>query len=249
MRRTLMMALALLFAVGTGSASAQNFKGSGPETTRTFSLGEGLAVFEVQHMGTGHFVVRLLDADGNVISDVARGEGLFDGSKAVRIPRAGLYLFDVSASGDWDVRLRSNEVAPPNGADSPAAVRGRADGAVAARQTGTMGWVLRGFVGGALLGPIGMGLAVSFAGNSAGEVAQAAAAAQPMQDLAYSSAWRQAYAQGLRGRRQRAALMGGAVGTAVLVFTILQVVDIGRSDPGGERIIDQLPIPAIPVSR
>ena len=249
MRRSLIVALPVLFAVGTAPAVAQSFRGSGPESTRTFSLGEGLAVFEVQHKGSGHFVVRLLDADGNVIGDVARGEGPFDGSRTIRIPRTGLYLFDVSASGEWDVRLRSNEIAPTNGMDSPAAARGRAEGAAAAAQSGSMGWLVRGLVGGTLLGPIGTGLAVSFAGKSAAESAQAAADARPTQDLAWSAVWRQAYAEGVRGRRQRAALIGGAVGTAVFVFALVQIVEIGRTDPGGESIIDQRPIPAIPISR
>ncbi len=246
MRRNLLIAL-VLAAAGAVPGFAQTFKGSGPEATRTFSLGEGLAVFEVQHKGSGYFLVKLLDADGNVVDEVARGEGRFGGSKAVRIPRTGLYLFDVSASGDWDVRLRSNEMAPAEITDSPLAARGREEGEAAAGQTGTLGWVARGFVGGALLGPIGTGLAVNFAGNSADAAGVEAAGQLPLQELAYSTAWRQAYIERLRGRRQRATLIGGAVGTGVLVFAIIKAVDLGRSAEGEETGGDPTPFLVIPI--
>jgi hypothetical protein len=231
--RSVSIGLALLAWFVTSPAAAQSFRGSGPEATETFPLAAGLAVFEVQHRGEGAFLVKLLDANGNVVSEVARGSGSFGGSKSIRIPETGLYLFNVEATGEWNVRLRSNE-ALPDGFDDPAAARGREAGHADAGKKGTLGWLVRGFVGGALLGPVGTGIVVNRAGNSAAATADEAMRAHSAQEPAYTTAYRQSYMDRLRGRQQRSALIGGAVGTGVLVWAILQAIDLGKTSESDE---------------
>jgi len=217
---------------------AQNFKGRGRDATQRFALTEGVAVFEVQHKGEGEFNIRLLDDDGQVIGEVARGTGDFGGAKALRIPRTSYYLYDVEAGGEWSVRLR--EIRPDNGPPDPQAERGTDAGRTDGSRPGTTGWMARGLLGGVLLGPIGTALAVHRAGESAADDAQAAASALQPNELAFVSAYRTSYADRLRARRQRSALIGGAVGTGILVVAIFQFVDLGTSssnviqDPGGQ---------------
>jgi hypothetical protein len=224
----------IALAVFAAPLAAQNYKGKGTEATQKFALGEGLAVFEVQHKGEGDFVVRLLDDGGNVIDDVARGVGNFGGAKAVHIPRTGYYLFNIEAPGEWSVRLREMQPQGTNVPD-PASERGLAAGREDAGKPGTFGWMGRGLLGGLLLGPIGTAVAVNRASESADDAAQAAANSLSMNELSYVTAYRQSYADRLRTRRQRSALIGGAVGTSVLVFAIFQAVNLGTSEAGVEE--------------
>ena len=213
-----------------GSAAAQNYKGKGPEATKTFPLAQGLVIFEVQHRGEGAFVVKLLDERGTVIDEVARGSGIFGGSKAIRVPQTGAYLFDVQAPGEWSVRLKSTEVAD----DETESVRnGREQGQADGGRPGTSGWFGRGLIGGLLGGPIGAGLVISRVDGSTERDLETAASARPMGDLAFAAAYREAFTARLRTRRQRSAVIGSALGTTVLAFTLISVIDIGRAGEGG----------------
>jgi hypothetical protein len=235
--RRIALALAL---VSAGPLAAQNFHGQGSHATEKFSLGEGVAVFDLQHKGDGTFTVRLLDDSGNVVGEMASGSGVFSGSKTLRIEKTGLYLIDVAASGEWSVRLRRNEVALAEDPANPETGRGREAGAADASRVSTAGWLVRGFLGGALLGPIGTGVAIAKAGSSAESSAAEAAQAQTSSDLAYATSWQIAYLDRLRMRRQRSALIGGAVGTGVLLVVLFQFVDLGgvsEDDVFGEPLL------------
>ncbi|HEX6630638.1 MAG TPA: hypothetical protein VF048_06085, partial [Gemmatimonadaceae bacterium] len=180
MRSTRIWPVLLLLLAGLPSVGrAQSFQGTGQQATALFPLPEGLAVFELTHRGESQFVVQLLDAEGNRVGELARATGPFEGSKALRIERGGRYLLDVTASGPWTVRLRdgaAGAAAPaPIGAVAPTAptaptasaafAEGRVAGAAAAgRMSGA--WGLRGLLGGTLAGPVGLGLAVHYAGTS-----------------------------------------------------------------------------------
>lgn len=228
-------------------ASGQNFKGEGKDATQRFVLGEGLAIFEVQHKGPGEFTIRLLDEQGNVIGEVAKGIGDFGGAKALQIPRTGYYLFDVDAPGEWSIRLRNIEPAA-NGEPDPAAERGAEAGRTDGGKPGTTGWLGRGLIGGLLLGPIGTAIAVNRAGESAAGDAQVAANALELSELSYITAYRNAYSAELRRRRMRSALLGGAVGTGVLVFAIFQAVNLGTSSADTqEPPVDNPPFIVIPL--
>ncbi len=237
-----MLALALANAT---PLAAQRFQGRGPDATEKFSLDEGIAVFDVQHKGGGTFTVKLLDEAGNVVGELASGDGQFGGSKELRIDRTGLYLIDITTSGEWSVSLRRNEVGPDVTTISPEAEPGSEAGRTEASNVSTAGWLVRGFIGGALLGPIGTGVAVAKAGSSAESAAAAAAQARPLGDLAYARAWQDAYLNRLRMRRQRSALIGGAVGTGLLLVALIQVVDLGgvtEDDAVGDGIPVVIPI-------
>lgn len=226
------MARGILFGVALAMTAvaplaAQNFQGRGALATEKFTLAEGTAVFDVQHRGEGSFLVNLLDDGGNVVEELANVNGTFGDSRSVRIAKSGLYLFDVSATGDWSIRLRRNDLTPIESAESPEAERGRTDGAALASRVSTTGWLARGFLGGVLLGPIGTGVAVAKAGSSAESAAAQAVASQSAGTPDYARGWEAAYLERLRMRRQRSALIGGAVGSGVLLFALLQVVDLG----------------------
>jgi hypothetical protein len=227
---------------GTAPLGAQNFQGRGPEATDTFSLGAGQAVFDVQYKGEGSFAVNLLDDGGTLIGELASGSGAFSGSKAVRIERTGLYRIDIAATGEWSVRLRRNEVATVATAVSPELERGRTEGTTEASRISTTGWLARGFIGGALLGPIGTGVAVAKAASSAAGTAAQAAQAQSFGNMDYARSWESAYLDRLRMKRQRSALIGGAVGSGVLLFALLQVIDLG-----GVTEEDEVGEPSVPI--
>lgn len=224
--RTLMMA-ALAMLLGASAAVAQSFSGEGRDLTKSFPLAEGTAVVEFEHRGAGAFVVQLVDEDGNAIDEVARGAGTFGGSKAIRIGRSGNFMFDIEAPGKWTVRVLSMEA---GGEDSEAgrlgAERGRAD----AGTPGTGSWLGRGFLGGLVGGPLGISFVLGRAVRSAERDADAAQAALSGSDAAWAAAYRDAFAERLRSRRQRSATIGGVVGTGILVYALIRAIDLGSGE-------------------
>jgi hypothetical protein len=100
------------------------------------------------------------------------------------------------------------------------AALGAQRGTEAARYEGTGPWVMRGFLGGLTLGPIGAGLVYVVANNS--EVAlspQHRSLLLQEGGAQYANAYQRAYAEALHARRKRSALTGGAIGTAALAAT------------------------------
>lgn len=81
-------------------------EGVGQKATEKFTLTKGLAVFEMTHTGSSNFIVDLLDDTGTGIELLVNEIGTFDGSKAVKIPRDGVYLLDVTADGQWTVNIK-----------------------------------------------------------------------------------------------------------------------------------------------
>lgn len=93
-------------------------------------------------------------------------------------------------------------------------------GAEAARFAGTGPWVMRGFLGGLTLGPIGAGLVWTVANNSDVELGpQHRALLLQEGGVEYAAAYQRAYAETLHARRKRSARNGGIFGTAALVAT------------------------------
>jgi hypothetical protein len=108
------------------------------------------------------------------------------------------------------------------GVDS--AALGAHRGAEAARYEATSGWVMRGFLGGMTLGPIGAGVAYTVANNS--DVAltpQQRALLLQEGGVEYAAGYQRAYAETLLARRKRSALTGGALGTAALAATVTAI--------------------------
>ena len=79
--------------------------GTEQEATSKFSLEKGLSLFRMTHDGDGHFGVVLLNSEGDHIDLLANEIGEFDGSKAVGISKAGIYLLDISADGNWEISI------------------------------------------------------------------------------------------------------------------------------------------------
>ena len=82
-----------------------NLSGGGQQASQKFTLEKGLSIFKLTYSGSGHFGVWLLDSEGNNVDLLANNTGSFNGSKAVGIVSAGMYLLDVSASGPWTVTI------------------------------------------------------------------------------------------------------------------------------------------------
>lgn len=233
MRRFAWLASVLVAAAALAVAplGAQSFQGTGQEATQLFPLDAGLTVFELSHEGAGDFRVRLLDEQGGVVEELARATGRFQGSRAVGIPQAGRYLLDVSATGAWSVRRRDAAAA---GVVDFAALPDTASpvykaASEAARQVPTNAWLARGFVGGALAGPIGAAIAVGFADRSRVPSPAMAVHGGPEQDPGFD----EAFAARVRESRKKKAFIGGMVGSGVFLAGMVWVIQIAQGGSGG----------------
>jgi hypothetical protein len=225
------LVLGLLIATPAAELGAQTFSGSGQQATELFALPAGLSVFEVEHRASaGDFAVRLLADDGRLVEEIARGSGRFAGSKAVRIPEQGRFLLDVSASGAWTVRRREAPRAA-SAADAPAFRDGAAAGLAAAEGAAGAGWLARGFVGGALAGPIGAALVLGSAGRSG--TRDPTLRAQEAADPRFREGFEGAYLAQVRQERRKRAFIGGMLGTGVFLTAVIAAIDIaGRGGAG-----------------
>ena len=80
--------------------------GKGQQASQFFNLTTGLAIFKMTHDGQGHFSITLLDSRGSYIDLLVNESGAaFDGSKALGIEEAGVFILDVSADGNWSVTI------------------------------------------------------------------------------------------------------------------------------------------------
>lgn len=223
-----------------GAARAQDVSGTGQRATELFRLEEGLATFEVRHSGTGPFSARLLDEQGVLVEVLAQADGAFEGSKAVRVPRTGRYLYDVSASGAWSIRLRgapAGTTEAREAAPAGASMQATYDGMAAGRGVAAGPWMLTGLVGGVLLGPIGAGINVALATSRGVNVPPELVARAEAQGPAYRDRFLEAYRARVRSNRKTASIVGGATGSLIFAFAVLQVFNwdssAGGTGPGG----------------
>lgn len=233
--RALLARSALLAMLVAGPAHAQDVEGTGQQASAAFFLPAGLAVFELRHEGTGPFAARLLDETGALVEQLAQAaEGPFQGSRAVHIPRAGRYLYDVSATRDWAIRLRPAGGAAARtdgGADVETA--GMYAGLLAARGRGTVPWLFTGLLGGALTGPLGAGANLALATSRPATIPADALALAEGHGPTYREAFLEAYRRRLRGDRRTAALVGGGTGTVIFTVLLWQLGDWGGAREGG----------------
>ena len=96
-----------LIPSSTPDSTSESIKlsGTGQQASPKFGLKEGLAVFRMTHDGTSLFSIRLLDNQGAFVERLVYERGDFDGSKAVGIDEAGVYILDISADGNWTVSI------------------------------------------------------------------------------------------------------------------------------------------------
>lgn len=111
---------------------------------------------------------------------------------------------------------QSEPAAGPAATDT-LSLAGDVEGTTMAEAAGTAVWTVGGFAGGLALGPIGAGLAYAVAQGSASALPEDVQSKVGRKGSDFSLAYQQAYTRKLVARRQRAALVGGAVGTALLV--------------------------------
>jgi hypothetical protein len=222
----------VLAATCAGTALAQNASGTGQQATDLFTLPAGLASFELEHEGKGAFSVRLLDEQGELIDNLASTAGAFRGSKAVRVPRAGQYLFDVSATGTWSIRLRQRAGEGPVAAAGTEAVsdsllrsRGSYYGAQEANRIGAFPYMLGGLLGGMVAGPIGAGAALAITAGRDSPVPEQMQDTLATREPLYREAFVESFQHRLRTNRRTAALVGGVTGTAIFTFAIVQVIN------------------------
>lgn len=100
------------------------FTGHGQQVSETFMLTEGLVIFRMTHDGSSNFAVVLLDDKGKWIELLVNKIGKFDGAKAVGIKRAGKYLLDIQADGNWTISVEQPS-APANAPTPPLTFTGR----------------------------------------------------------------------------------------------------------------------------
>jgi metal-responsive CopG/Arc/MetJ family transcriptional regulator len=82
----------------------RDFSGNTQTVSDYFTIGSGLATFEMNHTGDSNFIVSLLDSSGNRIETLTNEIGAFNGSKATRIPSTGVYILDIAANGPWTIK-------------------------------------------------------------------------------------------------------------------------------------------------
>lgn len=230
----------LLILGHAGTTYAQDFRGTGRQMTLPFPLQVGLARFDVEHAGDGEFVVLLLDGAGNVVERLVRAMGPVRASTAVRISGADSYLFDVRASGGWSIRLREDAAGAGIGPVRDSFAEGHDRGLQAARQRGAAGWLGGGFAGGLVLGPLGTGAVFVLAGSRDTRVPQNERADFAGRDPEYIAGFEESFRNQLSSERRVAALVGGAIGTAVNAMFWLYISNRGAGRAGE-------PLPEAPV--
>ena len=104
--------------------------------------------------------------------------------------------------------------APRPAADSLVAV-GIQDGSTLAQTVGTGIWTAGGFAGGAVMGPIGLGLAYALASSSASALPTSTVSRIGKKEADYQLGFQQAYTDKLTARRRSSSLVGGMAGVAL----------------------------------
>ncbi len=86
-----------------GGSTPHFMRGHGYAMTDFVQLDNGLHVFRLTHSGSDRFQAILTEASGQPIETLINVIGNFDGSKPVRIEKAGIYFLNVSGDGDWTI--------------------------------------------------------------------------------------------------------------------------------------------------
>ncbi len=106
-------------------------------------------------------------------------------------------------------------------------LEGRTAGIAAAGNLNA-GWGLRGLLGGTLAGPVGLGLAVHYAGRSGIDPPPSPTPA----DALFTKGFREGFETRMRASRRKSAFVGGMVGTAIFTAALIYFVDISGSGSG-----------------
>lgn len=107
-------------------------RGAGDGQTDTFTLDEGIAVFDIRHDGTGEFTVELLNPSGRPERRLVNTSGRYTGVVGVGVNEdsvsglpPGAHSLRVMASGAWQVEISQPEWR--SGDSAPLSLRGLGD--------------------------------------------------------------------------------------------------------------------------
>jgi hypothetical protein len=147
-------------------------------------------------------------------------------------------------AGPPPYRLEGDTLHPALSAITPDTLAERAsrEGAAAAELAHPWGWFGRGLLGGLVGGPIGTVVAYRKAGQ--GDVTPLLPSGldpADQRDRLYLEGYLAGFGDRIRSRRKGYALIGGAIGTGVLTYVLLQVFDIGGK--AGGSVISPPPDP------
>jgi len=92
-------------APATAPIPPRTFTGRAQQVSPMFRLAKGLVTFRMTHDGSSNFAIILLDDKGSYIELLVNQIAEFDGAKAVGVKRAGVYLLDITADGNWMVTI------------------------------------------------------------------------------------------------------------------------------------------------
>lgn len=95
--------------------------GTGNQLTQTFSLVQGLVVFQLSYAGGGPFEADLQDEAGKVVSVLSKVNAAITGSTALGVAK-GVYAINVTAASAW--QLQVNEQVPVNPQSIPLFLQG-----------------------------------------------------------------------------------------------------------------------------
>lgn len=82
----------------------QAYSGTGTSISPFFHSTGGLLVIGGTYQGNGRVAIRLRDANGVVVEQIANQVGSFTGSKGVRVT-PGIYFLELYGNGDWSVNV------------------------------------------------------------------------------------------------------------------------------------------------
>ena len=82
----------------------QAYSGSGTSLSPFFHSTGGLLVIGGTYQGDGRVAIRLRDANGVVVEQIANQVGSFSGSKGVRVT-PGIYFLELYGNGTWSVNV------------------------------------------------------------------------------------------------------------------------------------------------
>ena len=116
----------------TVGGQAITIEGGASSDTESFSLAEGVAIFDIQHEGSGRFTVDLIDAQGRSAQVLASAPGAYTGVVGVGVnsdslsgPAPGSFSLSVEADSPWKVEV--SQPAWTSGDTGPVSLRGSGD--------------------------------------------------------------------------------------------------------------------------
>jgi hypothetical protein len=90
----------------SGLKKPQTFTGKGDSVPQfLYFKKKGLVRFNMSHDGESNFAIWLMNGNGGLVYLLVNEIGSFSGSTAVRIPKKGVYLLDITADGNWSVNV------------------------------------------------------------------------------------------------------------------------------------------------